>query len=125
MTDIERPRNDGAGVIASPPLVIRGAAFSREELATWRDVAIAMTGTRGQGHCVKVGALESMGESFDLRMQAGQFAMDGLPDDVKVNFVVTVRNLIAHGIHHLPWNVVMLRGEGRRYAPRNDETTAR
>ena len=88
-------------------------------------MAIAMTCTRGHGNCVKVGALESMGESFDLRMQAGQFAMDGLPDDVKVNFVVTVRNLIAHGIHHLPWNVVMLRGEGRRYAPRNDETTAR
>ena len=69
-----------------------------------------MTGTRGQGHCVKVGALESIGESFDLRMQAWQFAVDGLPYNVKVHFVVAVRNLIAHGIHHLPWNVVVLRG---------------
>ena len=41
------PRNDGGFVIAPHLSSLRGAAFSREELATWRDVAIS----RGAVNC--------------------------------------------------------------------------
>ena len=59
-----RPRNDGGY------LSLRGAAFSREELATWRDVAI-------WGHLDDGGSGENDGGAA-LGFGAGGFAHDDL-----------------------------------------------
>ena len=64
---------------------------------------------------IKNMGLPSQNNRLDLRIQAGQFAVDGLPDHFKVHLVVAVRNAIAHRIHDLPWNVVVLRCKGRFY----------
>ena len=40
--------------------------------------------------------LPSQNKCLDLRIQAGQFAVNGLPDHFKVHLVVAVRNAIAH-----------------------------
>ena len=80
------------------------------------DTGPLSTNERGRGCGLLFGFYNSPVYRFDLRMQAGQFAVDGLSDNVKVHFVLAVQNLIAHGLHRLPWNVVVLRGEGRRCA---------
>ena len=76
------------------------------------DVGGVKHGFGGKGQQV----LPSQNNCLDLRMQSGEFAVDGLPDHFKVHLVVAVRNAIAHGIHDLPWNVVVQRCKGWIYA---------
>jgi hypothetical protein len=71
------------------------------------DVGGVKHGFGGKGQQV----LPSQNNCLDLRMQGGEFAVDGLPDHFKVHLVVAVRNAIAHGIHDLPWNVAVLSGK--------------
>jgi hypothetical protein len=37
-----------------------------------------------------------------------QIVANGFPDQFKINLVIAVGDAIAHGVHNLPWNVVVL-----------------
>ena len=48
-------------------------------------------------------------------MQAGQVALDRLPDDFQVHLVVAVGDTVSHRVHDLPGNVIVLRSELRSH----------